>query len=326
VPAWQARRAAEQTRSLPVAGARWVDEQLAARTRGWGTVTLDRVVALAVARFDPVEQARREDQGKASWDVQVRHPRPAEFAGTSELSGRADSLDLKLFYALVCEIAANLAASGDTDPLGARKAKALGVIVALLTGRQPLGQTAGLDREDLEKVRPTKAGGKVKAYVRVGAEDLDTSSDPAVGEVERLGAATIALLKTWVGHSRVTIQPVLNMGRTDAVDGHDPPAWMEELVILRDGHCVFPGCAIDARSCDLDHIVAYVDPDEGGPPGQTRPENLACLCRRHHRAKTARRWRYARTPEGHHEWTSPRGKRYLVTPTGTATLAGRLRR
>ena len=50
-----------------------------------------------------------------------------------------------------------------------------------------------------------------------------------------------------------------------------PTAWMREHVILRDGHCVFPGCDGDARRCDLDHIDPYVPIDEGGPPGQTNP-------------------------------------------------------
>ena len=34
VPAWQARRVAQQTHRLPLAGARWVDDRLAARTDG----------------------------------------------------------------------------------------------------------------------------------------------------------------------------------------------------------------------------------------------------------------------------------------------------
>ncbi len=95
----------------------------------------------------------------------------------------------------------------------------------------------------------------------------------------------------------MSIRPVLDPTRTDAVDAHDPPAWMRELVILRDGHCVFPGCGVDARSCDLDHLAPYVPLDQGGPPGQTSPANLACLCRRHHRAKTFAGWRYRRLPD-----------------------------
>ena len=107
---------------------------------------------------------------------------------------------------------------------------------------------------------------------------------------------------------------MLNLRRRDAVDQHDPPPWMRELVMLRDGHCIFPRCTVDARSCDLDHEIPY-DPD--GPPGQTCPDNLAALCRRHHRAKTARLWRYTRTPTGDYLWHGPHGATYLVTPRGT---------
>ena len=139
--------------------------------------------------------------------------------------------------------------------------------------------------------------------------------------MERFGPATIARIKDWAGRSRVTIQPILDMARTDAVDAHDPPAWMRELVILRDRHCVFPWCNRDARACDLDHITPY---EENGPPGQTRPDALAALCRRHHRAKTFRRWRYHRTPSGNYQWTGPHGQTYLVTPTGTIPIPPQL--
>jgi hypothetical protein len=92
---------------------------------------------------------------------------------------------------------------------------------------------------------------------------------------------------------------------------------MRELIILRDRHCVFPWCARDARGCDLDHIDPYVPPDQGGPPGQTRPSNLAALCRRHHRAKTFAGWTYRRERDGTFTWTSPHGATYTVGPDGT---------
>ncbi len=109
------------------------------------------------------------------------------------------------------------------------------------------------------------------------------------------------------------------MARRDAVDSHDPPTWMRDLVHLRDEHCIFPRCQIDARSCDLDHTTPY---DQHGPPGQTRPDNLAALCRRHHRAKTTGRWQYWRTPDGDYTWHGPYDTTYLVTPRGTSRLRG----
>ena len=89
---------------------------------------------------------------------------------------------------------------------------------------------------------------------------------------------------------------------------------MRESVIFRDRHCVFPGCTIDARGCDLDHIDPYVPPDDGGPPGQTTPANLACLCRRHHRLKTFTTWDYHRSTDGDYRWTDPYGHTHRVTP------------
>ena len=200
---------------------------------------------------------------------------------------------LKTFYEMVCGIAHQLYLDGDTSPLGVRKVKAIGILT---------GQPA------------TSGKPKVKAYVRVEARDLEPDA-LAVGEIEKLGAATLTKIRTWVGHHQVVIQPVLNMARRDAVDSHDPPGWMRDLVHLRDGHCIFPRCQVNARSCDLDHTIPY---DENGPPGQTRPDNLACLCRRHHRAKTTGRWRYLRTPDGDYHWHGPYGTTYLVTPQGTS--------
>ena len=86
-------------------------------------------------------------------------------------------------------------------------------------------------------------------YVHVSLADLAThlGGDPAVGEVEKLGPATLDLIRSWLQDSKATIQPVLDLNRTDAVDQHDPPPWMREQVILRDRHCVFPWCGRDAR-------------------------------------------------------------------------------
>jgi len=276
LPAWRARRVAQQTHRLPLAGARWVDDQLAART-GAGPVIVDRLVAQAIARFDPEEHAKREDQGTASWGVELSHPAPTDFAGTSDLTARGDTLALQQFYDVVCAIAHQMFLDGDTDPLGARKAKALGVIAALLSGA-----ASGLAALDLQTVlgpaQQTRRHGKVNVYVHVDASDLDLDDQGgsafATGEVERLGAATLAKIHHWVGHRHVIIRPVLNMQRGDAVDVHDPPPWMRELVFLRDRHCVFPGCTRDARGCDRDHIVPTTRTDR--PAKRAPTTSLAC--------------------------------------------------
>jgi len=88
---------------------------------------------------------------------------------------------------------------------------------------------------------------------------------------------------------------------------------------------VFPGCTRPARGCDIDHIIPW-NPDagaehEGRPqPGPTSSDNLACLCRFHHRIKTHSAWHYATTAPGVFEWTSPHGHHYRRDHTGTTRI------
>ena len=57
---------------------------------------------------------------------------------------------------------------------------------------------------------------------------------------------------------------MLNLGGpVPAVDRHDPLAWMREVVVLGDKHCIFPFCVADSRVYNLDHVVGY------DPRGQT---------------------------------------------------------
>ena len=69
--------------------------------------------------------------------------------------------------------------------------------------------------------------------------------------------------------------------------------------------------------------MPYVPPDEGGPPGQTTPDNLGPLGRHHHRLKTHGGWRCAQPERGVYLWRSPHGHWACVDASGTHYL-GRL--
>ena len=86
-----------------------------------------------------------------------------------------------------------------------------------------------------------------------------------------------------------------------------PPQWMIDFVKARDGQCRFPGCAISARFCDVDHVVPW-------PVGATDPTNLVCLCRRHHRIKQRPRWRSRLDADGALVWTDPTGHLSTTVP------------
>ena len=96
--------------------------------------------------------------------------------------------------------------------------------------------------------------------------------------------------------------------RRPPTPAYEVPDRIREQVILRDRTCVFPWCTRPARGCDIDHVIEYDhDADaEGRPqPGPTQTDNLAALCRFHHRLKTHTAWRYRMIEPGVFEWTSP---------------------
>lgn len=336
VPVWKARRVARATRPLPLAGARWVDRQLLGRTGSLGVAELDRLVATAVARFSPQLHKSLEEQARLTWDVSVEHPHT--WHGTSTLNARGDSRAVLEIQALVQDASDALPPSDDTT--GQRRFHALALLV-----REGIDQsTLELSHTEVSETHPDRDGTSRRArtprsnlhlVLHADLTDLPTEA-VSIGIAEGLGPATLGLIKAWCGASHVTVQPVLNLADQAWSPRHDPPPRMARLVELRDVRCVFPYCARSARACDLDHIAPWdsADPPRpqidplGPPPHQqvtppptgTTAANLAPLCRRHHRAKTARRWNYERLPDGSFWWTGPQQQTALVTHAGTSTL------
>jgi hypothetical protein len=164
--------------------------------------------------------------------------------------------------------------------------------------------------------RGSAASGEVVLVFHVTDREL-LDDRAGVAHSPRLGPVLTGRLRSWLlTAGKVTITPVVDLdpGAHPAVDRHDPPARMAAAVRWRDRTCVHPGCHQPAERCDLDHIEEYVPLDEGGPPGQTHPGNLAPLCRRHHRAKTFGAFTYRRLADGAYEWTLPTGRRVTTDP------------
>ena len=253
------------------------------------------------------------------------HPDPHHFTGTSELRASGDTLDLTRFHDVVCAEAEALGALGDTDDLGVRKAKALGVIADAQARLDLTTLVHAPDPEAHEQARRhavDRRDAKVRLYLHASLADVVAGDSRATGSAEALGPVTLDLVRGWAGRSRVTIPPVLHVAADDrwSVDQHDPPPRMAEEVRLRDETCIFPWCGRSARQCDLDHRESFEDPGDGGPPGQTSSESLAPLCRRHHRAKTSGSWSYERVGPGTYLWSGPSGLSVLVTPRGTVAI------
>lgn len=308
LPLHLARYVAEHTRDLSEEAVGYADRLV---TRDHARLTRPRIRTLvdeARLYHDPDRQLDRELQALAARNVTLW---PGSTPATTDVAMTLDTRDAEAFDRAISQTAEALKRLGDGDDLDIRRARAVGVLAdpqraldVLATGTDPGATTAG-------------GVGKPAAVLWLHLDesavfDLDMFPVPLIAD--GLGTLSSDLLKNWLADTTLIIRPVLDLNRPDAVDQHDPPLWMADLVRLRDPCCVFPGCRRASRSCDLDHIEAYLPLSMGGPPGQTRPDNLAPLCRRHHRAKTHGRWRYRRHPDGSHHWTSPTGRTHQVPP------------
>lgn len=103
--------------------------------------------------------------------------------------------------------------------------------------------------------------------------------------MDEAGAITRAEAQEIVGHSQVTIQPVIDLAAHLAYTGYvAPPRLREQTALQNAGVCTFPSCNRPARDADYGHITDHAD------GGATDSRNGHRLCGYHHRAKTFTDW------------------------------------
>jgi hypothetical protein len=90
----------------------------------------------------------------------------------------------------------------------------------------------------------------------------------------------------------------LEVGRASRVVS----AAQRAALVVRDGGCAVPGCDRPPAWCEAHHLVHWL---HGGP---TDLENLALVCRAHHRAVHEGGWRLGRDPDGRLTATPPHRK------------------
>jgi hypothetical protein len=176
---------------------------------------------------------------------------------------------------------------------------------ALVALSQAVLQDPGLPTE--QRVRP-HIQVTIAATTLLGLDDEPGELD-GYGPIDAATARRIAAHGTW---RRLVTDPVTGVVTDVSRNTYTPSADLVRLIVARDRVCQFPGCAMPARRCDIDHSVAF---DDGGP---TDACNCHALCRRHHRAKHEGGWRVKRHRDSHKDgsatWTSPAGKIYRTRP------------
>ena len=332
VPAWRARSVAETTihttPALTREAAAFVDAQVAAVAGRVGPAQLDRLVAEAIKRYDLADVDPAADPEDGYLHVDPRHATihddDVHFAGTMRLEAEldiADALDLDRAPRPRRRVAEGASAPtrrwtragprpSATSPAPRPRSTSTPRAAPAAEGSAPARRTRGRPPRPLRRHARRPDHG-VRSDRADGGGPAPRPARPGQGLVRRLPHQ---------GHRQAGHRPQRSDLSTPA---YEVPDRIREQVILRDRTCVFPWCTRPARGCDIDHVIPH-DPDaeaEGRPqPGPTQSDNLAALCRFHHRLKTHTAWRYRTTENGSFEWTSPHGHHYRRDRTGTTAV------
>ncbi len=327
-PAWKARRIAETTihADLAPGAAAYVDRHVAPFAHRMGTAAVDRLVDEAIARFHPDRAAAAARDAQDARHVTIEDDQ-VSFHGTMRIEAELDLADALDFRDAVARGAKAREQLGSEESVDARRAKAVGDMARhqLALDLAPGGDTGHRDPATSTSPPALPAAREVVLYVHLADAALQTHGrapgtlDPIASIENGDHLALVDQIKAWCAdaHTRVTVKPVIDLDERLWAPGYNIPDRLREQVILRDKTCVFPRCGRSARRCDIDHVIPYdrTDPAAGG---QTASDNLAPLCRRHHRLKTHGRWRYRMTSLGVFEWTSPHGYQFRRDRSGTS--------
>jgi hypothetical protein len=388
---WQARQVASRTRSvgLSLEQAGWVDAQV---TPYLASLPWSRLLDLLEAKIVEADPAAAEARRVAAALERFVATGQCNEYGLKSVVAKATAGDAVFFVAMCDRIAQILLLGGDTDPVGARRSKALGILanparaLALLaryagTGTPEVSTSSTTGADDLSVVEPVETTPDAGCDDPVTAGDLhpaeDDSDDPmaacascgaapgpsgdpaafvktlatidpkkllppavlylhlsresfdaarsgssrGVARLEGVRPVTVEQAREFLGHTHVTVRPVIDLEADHPVDGYEVPDRIREQVRLRIPAEVFPYSANLSRRKDLDHTVPYLPPDQGGPPGQTGIGNLGPLSRYGHRVKThGRGWRHHQPVPGVFLWRTPHGYWFRTDHTGTHPL------
>ncbi|AXH34859.1 HNH endonuclease [Humibacter sp. BT305] len=262
---------------------------------------LPAAMHLTPARFDNLARRTRERLHPDSLTIRAHQAREERSAWiTEERDGMAHfhllataenvlAIDARLHH----HARALAAEPGETRTLPQLRADAA---VDLLLGHPA---TAGGAAVELMVTVPatTLAGageepGELSGY---GPIDPDTA--------RRLAAAAPALTRVL---TRPDTGEIVSVGRAS----YRLPAALRRRLRVEDERCRFPGCNRRAITADADHTTAWED------GGGTDIDNLAHLCRRHHRLKHATDWDVAQDPDRTLAWISPLGQVAQTRPPG----------
>ncbi len=333
LPGWVGRKVAVMSRSLSNDAVGIVDVAVAAAA----DQAPGRVLAIAEAKVieaDPDAHRARVAADAAKVGVRHSRPRPGDAVDGADGEPATLRMTMKLPTGTALEFGATLDEAADMIydhlPEEERERISRGELevkaVELLSN--PHAAAAFLDAvrdgdggDETPVELPARRKLPATVYAHVSDLTLGGAAD-GVARVEGIGPMLLEQLAELLQHREITLQPVIDLNTSHAVNGYEHPAVVKHRSLLRMLGDAFPYSAnLGYRRLDHDHATPYVPPASGGPPGQTGDHNDAPLTRTHHRVKThVPGYDVRQLGLGGYRWVTPHGLGRIVTPSGTRKI------
>ncbi|GAB3778883.1 hypothetical protein [Nocardioides pacificus] len=342
VEQWLVCKVAALTRELPHAVVGLVDAAVAACV---ATESPSRVLAICAAKIieaDPAAHAKRVAAEQARRFVSLTR---TDATGLRHVIARVTAGDAAWVDATVDRVADILATQHPDTGRDLLRSQAFGwlgrpaeLLQLLLEAAQPEDETQPQAPEapsralafpadlldTLRAIDPARLRPGAVLYVHLHEAAL-AGLVPGVARVEDLGPLALTQLRELLGHTQITLKPVIDLRETTSVNAYEHPVAMRERITLRTPGEVFPHATRISRRLDLDHATPYraQGPPGQTPPGQTGEHNTAPLSRTTHRAKTHLGYHLTQTGPGIYLWRTPHGLHRLVDSHGTHPIDAR---
>jgi hypothetical protein len=171
VRAWQARKIAEQTRPLSWEACADVDHALSDLVGMMPWPRFATILSATILQADPALAAERAEKARTTQDVFSFDSDD----GLKTIIAKAGAGDAIWFLATINRIAEILAAEGDTDPIGTRRARAVGILA------QPAEALRLLIEHQHDPDQPTEPN---EPGEPADAVDVDATPEPEAEEPE----------------------------------------------------------------------------------------------------------------------------------------------
>lgn len=165
---------------------------------------------------------------------------------------------------------------------------------------------------DLLDGRATGSAGRGSVHITIDAESLARLADwpgdlagygPVIADIARQVAHNQRnALWRWTMMDRETGRPI-----DGGITRRRPTAAQRRIIRSLNPVCIHPGCRMPALDCDIDHTIPWAESHT------TNTDDLAPLCRHHHRIKHQAGWRYQPTEDGDFLFTSTLGHSYTTS-------------